>query len=254
MFYHKVTPIMLGSFVSGWNMVCSAVEGLVPGFGRLYINLENDITIMCRYYGIILVSSSWNFCWSVDFITVRSHEHKDISNYWLLDPLFSRCQAIIWTNAGILVIRTLGTNFSEILSKIHTFSFKKMHLKMSSAKWWLFCLSLNMLRVNSLGPSNAIWRQISGSTLAQVMACCLTAPNHYLTNVDLSSVRLSDIHLRAISQEIPQPSITEIICKIKYCETSNIRCTLVGNKIVDHSDAVGASPVGAAPTTSSFST
>ena len=40
----------------------------------------------------------------------------------------------------------------------------------------------------------------------------------------------------------------------KYCKTSNIRCTLVGNKIVDHSDVVGASPVGAAPTTSSFST
>ena len=40
----------------------------------------------------------------------------------------------------------------------------------------------------------------------------------------------------------------------KYRETSNIRCTLVGNKIVDHSDVVGASPVGAAPTTSSFST
>ena len=30
--------------------------------------------------------------------------------------------------------------------------------------------------------------------------------------------------------------------------------TLVGNEIVDHSDVVGASPVGAAPTTSSFST
>ena len=40
----------------------------------------------------------------------------------------------------------------------------------------------------------------------------------------------------------------------KYCKTSNIRRTLVGNKIVDHSDVVGASPVGAAPTTSSFST
>ena len=35
-------------------------------------------------------------------------------------------------------------------------------------------------------------------------------------NVDLSSVRSSDIHLRASSQEIPQPSIIEIICKIKY--------------------------------------
>ena len=39
-----------------------------------------------------------------------------------------------------------------------------------------------------------------------------------------------------------------------YRNTSNIRRTLVGNKIVDHSDVVGASPVGAAPTTSSFST
>ena len=34
--------------------------------------------------------------------------------------------------------------------------------------------------VNSLWPSDAIWRQKTGSTLAQVMACCLTAPSHYL--------------------------------------------------------------------------
>ena len=39
-----------------------------------------------------------------------------------------------------------------------------------------------------------------------------------------------------------------------YRKISNIRRTLVGHKIVDHSDVVGASPVGAAPTTSSFST
>ena len=39
-----------------------------------------------------------------------------------------------------------------------------------------------------------------------------------------------------------------------YRQVSNIRRTLVGNKIVDHSDVVGASPIGAAPTTSSFST
>ena len=34
--------------------------------------------------------------------------------------------------------------------------------------------------VNSLWPSDAIWRQWSGSTLAQVMACCLKASSHYL--------------------------------------------------------------------------
>ena len=39
-----------------------------------------------------------------------------------------------------------------------------------------------------------------------------------------------------------------------YRQSSNICHTLEDNKIVDHSDVVGASPVGAARTTSSFST
>ena len=56
-----------------------------------------------------------------------------------------RRQAITWTNAGILLIGPLGTNFSEILIKIHTFSFKKIHLKTSSAKQRPFCLGLNVL-------------------------------------------------------------------------------------------------------------
>ena len=56
-----------------------------------------------------------------------------------------RRQAIIWTNAGILLIGHLGTNFNEILIGIQTFSFKKMHLKMSSAKWRPFCLGLIVL-------------------------------------------------------------------------------------------------------------
>ena len=51
-----------------------------------------------------------------------------------------RHQAIIWTIAGILLIGPLGTKFSEILIGIQTFSFKKFHLKTSSAKWRLFCL------------------------------------------------------------------------------------------------------------------
>ena len=58
-----------------------------------------------------------------------------------------RHQAIIWTNAGILLFGPLGSNFSEILIAIDTFSFKKMHLKLSSAKWRPFCLGLNVLNV-----------------------------------------------------------------------------------------------------------
>ena len=58
----------------------------------------------------------------------------------------SRRQAIIWTNAGILLIGPLGTNFSEILIEIHTFSIKKMRMKVSSAKRRPFCLGLNVLK------------------------------------------------------------------------------------------------------------
>ena len=57
-----------------------------------------------------------------------------------------RRQAIIWTNAGFLLIGPLGTNFSEILIEILTFSFKKMRLKVSSAKRRPFCLGLNVLK------------------------------------------------------------------------------------------------------------
>ena len=57
----------------------------------------------------------------------------------------SRRQAIIWTNAGILLIGPLGTNFSEISIEIHILAFKKMHLKTSSGKWRPFCLGLNVL-------------------------------------------------------------------------------------------------------------
>ena len=67
-----------------------------------------------------------------------------------------RRKAIIWTNDGILLIGSLGTNFNEILIEIHTFSFKKMHLKMSSAKWRPFCLGLNVLSRHKLKNVTAV--------------------------------------------------------------------------------------------------
>ena len=62
---------------------------------------------------------------------------------------------------------------------------------------WPFC---PRFRVNSLWSSDAIWRHETGSTLAQVMACCLAAPSHYLNQCWLiTAVRSSDIHPRATS-------------------------------------------------------
>ena len=75
--------------------------------------------------------------------------------------------------------------------------------------------SFPLLLFNTLWPSDAIWQQRSWSTLAQVMACCLHQAITW-TNVDLSSVRSSGIHLRAISLEIPQPPFIKVSLKITY--------------------------------------
>ena len=103
------------------------------------------------------------------------HRQKPIDFQWrhfqngrLVAILPDRRQAIIWTNAGILLIETLRTNFNEILIEIHTFSFKNIHLKMASGKWRPFCLGLNVLKhLKSLLPQ-VTW-------VLQSMALCKTA-------------------------------------------------------------------------------
>ena len=99
-----------------------------------------------------------------------------------------RRQAIIWTNAGIVLIRTLGTNFSEILCEINSFSLSKMHLKMSSATWRLFGLglkqgmfeggwevdnrSVSSLMIDSPSHSgNALWRLRGYIFVVQISQC-----------------------------------------------------------------------------------
>ena len=87
-------------------------------------------------------------------------------------------QAIIWTNDGILLIRPLGKNFSEISIQILTFSFKKMRLKLVSAKWWPFCLGLNVLTETLLSHSS--WHlNISSYTLWYVVSTCNLLHFHF---------------------------------------------------------------------------
>ena len=60
--------------------------------------------------------------------------------------------------------------------------------------------------------------------------------------------------LLLLLQHRPSEPEVSLLPIIAYRKTSNISHTLVCTKIVDHSDVVGASPVGAAPTTSSYLT
>ena len=99
--------------------------------------------------------------------------HICVSNFTIkgsdngLSP--GRCQAIIWTNAGTLLIRTLGTDSNEILSEIHAFLFKKMRMKMASAKWRPFRLRINVLEVHIITQQNI-------SNFAALTCCVLATP------------------------------------------------------------------------------
>ena len=105
-----------------------------------------------------------------------------------------------------MLVRNLRACNLQTLNNIYAF-----HLLCVELFWW------GISHINSFWLSDTIWRQRSGSTLAQVIPRCLTAPSHYLNQcwLVISEVQL-DIHIGAISQEMPQPSITKICLKITY--------------------------------------
>ena len=90
--------------------------------------------------------------------------HTCVSKLTIISPdglSPGRRQAIIRNNAGILLIRTLGTNVKKIFNETHTFLFKIMHLKMSSAKWRQFCLGLNVFTKCLLIITQRLWITLS---------------------------------------------------------------------------------------------
>ena len=90
-----------------------------------------------------------------------------------------RRQAIIWTSGGMLLTRTLGIYFGEILIEINTFSFKKMHLTMSTVKWRLFRLGLNELTADA---AQIIHRRYNNENSCYSHG---SAPSHYLNQCRL---------------------------------------------------------------------
>ena len=60
--------------------------------------------------------------------------------------------------------------------------------------------------VSSLWPSNVIWWHTSGSTLAQVMACCLMAPSHYLNRCRFI---IGKVQWHSSEGKVPLRSITK---------------------------------------------
>ena len=104
-------------------------------------------TWLCtRFMYFILVNSlrTSHMCVCVGNLIIIASDNNGLSP--------SRHQAFIWTSAGILLLGRLETNSSEMLIAIHSFSFKNIHFKRSSAKWRPFCLGLNVLIIGRVYP------------------------------------------------------------------------------------------------------
>ena len=101
--------------------------------------LHNGISYtgkMSSLYWIGTLEAEWRIYPSVNNASIGSHNGL----------LSDRRQAIIWNNAGTLLIGPLERNFGEISIEIHASLFKKISLKISSLKLRACCLGLNVLR------------------------------------------------------------------------------------------------------------
>ena len=139
----------------------------------------------------------------------------------------------------------------NIFIEIKTFSLTKLQLKILSARVVAICPGRNVLKKFQwhLTQNATIFIQGNGYENAIYQMAFILSQTSFWSIQSLWSQL-------ATNKSIPKNGIFDglIIRYADYRKVSNIRRTLVGNKIVDHSDVVGASPVGAAPTTSSFST
>ena len=107
-----------------------------------------------QQHWVMKMSLQHNISTPQQYRPVKSLRRSDAYMRQLTNHLWFREWLVAWPapshyqkDAGLLLIGPLGTNFCEILIRIQAFSFKKMHLKMSSAKCRRFGLNLNVLNI-----------------------------------------------------------------------------------------------------------
>ena len=144
----------------------------------------------------------------------------------------------------------------------HVFSFEYHHCKMPRAFRQLFLYNSNWTTPvnNTCHIRHGLWhfRMNDCGTHVKIgyqpwLKCCRT---HSKTRVNTGCTLLSPYVAVVIFIKDTQFSAHkhDIWDVVNYRQTSNISRVLMGNNIFDHSDILGASPVGAASTTSSLST
>ena len=123
--YHQVSSVTMLLIMQEKEFLSSTRHSIICAISATSL-LRNNRKSKCRQTfnrrrakSQNLIVSEWH-----GSLTCWDHINRDIQekNLWHGNV---RRQAIIWSNAGILLIAPLGTNFSDILIEIHKFSLKK---------------------------------------------------------------------------------------------------------------------------------
>ena len=205
------------------------------------VTRSSAATLLCRINGSLpLMRKDLNYLYHIKFPQNNSQKkinssgpgggymHSNLliigSGYALLSVWY---KTIITKPMMIIVNYNHKVNFSEIWVKMWKFTCKNMQLKIVSTKWQTFSSSHCGL-VISYDNINL------GSILAQVMACCPTAPNHYLNQCWLS---IPDMHHSAISLKMNMTLAAEIAFEkdiSKFLAESTNEFTLPHLPLVPH--------------------
>ena len=123
---------LISVWINGW------INNREAGDLRRY-RVHSDVTVMKPRIKLLKPSDAYmhrvrHIC--ISKLTIIGLDNGLSPRWW---------QVIIWISVGILLIGALGTNFSEILIEVQTFSPKKIPLKTSSVKCCPFHLGLNVL-------------------------------------------------------------------------------------------------------------
>ena len=161
-----------------------------------------DILSQCSKSGSFYFLTHWGLVTKYGLIDLVQHRSGNgFLSIW--------CQAITLTNVHLSTIGPQGTNFNEIWTKVRSFSFKKIHLKMSSAKCLPFCSGLNVLTMmfhflHLLIPSPSfilifilIFTSLIDITFVHSNFCrtrCLLLQVHQIMSSKLTGDPLTEIH------------------------------------------------------------
>ena len=106
----------------------------------------------------------------------------------LVTGIKSHCLSLMWPEYSILLSDTHSLPLDSFTVSLHIPNCRLFKLckglKNGSNSHWFYDLRMYWTFI-SLWTSDTIWRHKSGSTLAQVMACWLTAPSHFLNQCRL---------------------------------------------------------------------